>query len=783
MIAPVSSAMAQDSDVLVIRRPVSNPTGKLDPEKESNTLKPIEGSDLNSFYWVVSDWRRGEPACTAEKEQIRLRGCVYQGQQANEANCPQPAPEKTRLVEDYRSCSHQWVVTPSGPWAEMCAQTTRPVAAECQRPDGTVVNDSLCTGEKPVSLAGFNEEGCTYSWAIGEWGDWNSGCSATTYRNRKVECKRSNDSIAPDPLCEEPKPNLREDGENYSSCSYRWLPSAWTSDEQSCGGEVRQTRTVTCNRTDGLEGDASLCLDPVPSLEQTAQDFGACSYKWITGDWGDWNSQCSTKSLRRRVVQCQREDGEIVGQSECGDGRPDVEQTSEILTGCSYAWTTGEWSTVQQCSAAAESTRSVACRRSDGLPVDASFCELNSRPASTRTTENYEGCSYSWQTGEYKWDSTCSDNATGTRSVACRRSDGTIVSDQRCVLSEKPTASVNQINHEGCATSWVQGEWTDWDSQCSNIAKRTRTVQCVQQQPTQTVPVAANTCDASRPSSAETLAIYSGCVAQWTPGSWGWNGIAGAKSSQCSSAPQQERTATCKKQTAPNGEYTTVDASQCTGTKPPLQQTLDADYSACTYEWSPGPWSDWDSLCSATARRTRTTQCIRRDGSNTSSPVSFCDSNAEGAKTEEIKEVVIDCGGKLKNSGFENGFADWEYNQTSDKITSDSFAGTKAVLIGSGIKQKSLVDATPAQTVTIGMMCKNKASGPYSYPAYVHLQAYGAGMSGKYWNFECGGTGYKPYTFSFKPSGTIKDLTVWIYINNSSDANKAAIDDVIVTVK
>ena len=94
-----------------------------------------------------------------------------------------------------------------------------------------------------------------------------------------------------------------------------------------------------------------------------------------------------------------------------------------------------------------------------------------------------------------------------------------------------------------------------------------------------------------------------------------------------------------------------------------------------------------------------------------------------------------------------------------------------------------MVDATPAQTVTIGMMCKNKASGPYSYPAYVHLQAYGAGMSGKYWNFECGGTGYKPYTFSFKPSGTIKDLTVWIYINNSSDANKAAIDDVIVTVK
>jgi len=782
MMAPVSSAMAQDADVLVMRRAIEKPKGQVAPGG-ANALKPVAGSDLNGFYWVVSDWLRGEPACTATKEQTRLRGCVYQGQQANDANCPQPAPEKTRLVEDYRSCSHQWVTTPSGPWAETCAQTTRPVSAECQRPDGTVVEDSLCTGAKPTSIAGYNEEGCTYSWGIGDWGNWKSGCSAETTRDRKVECKRSNGSIAPDPLCEEPKPDTSETGENYSNCSYRWTPSDWKSQTQSCGGEVRQTRTVTCRRTDGLEGDASLCLDPVPSLERTAPDFGVCSYAWIEGQWGEWSSQCSTKSVRRRSVQCQREDGEFVDSSNCGGTRPDTEQTEEILTGCSYAWNTGEWTTVPQCSASAESTRSVTCRRTDGRIVEDSLCGSTPRPASSKATEDYAGCTYGWSTGTYSWDSTCSDSATGTRSVTCRRSDGSTVPDQQCVLSDKPTGSITQVNHDGCPASWVQGEWTDWDSQCSNIAKRTRTVQCVQQQPTQTVQVGTEKCDQARPPSAETLAIYSGCVAQWTPGNWGWNGVVGAKSSQCSSAPKQERTATCTNRTAPDGEYRTVDASQCTGTKPELQQTLNPDYSACTYEWNPGPWGDWDSLCSATAKRTRTTQCIRKDGSNTPSAFSFCDSNAEGAKTVDIQEVVIDCGGKLKNSGFEEGFAEWQSGYY-EKISSDSYSGTKAASIGDGISQTSALDANPAQTITINMMCKNSTSGIYSSSAYIHIQANSPGMSGKYWNFECERGGiYKPYTFSFKPNVTINNLTIKIYTNNTSSRNKALIDDVIVTVK
>jgi hypothetical protein len=66
------------------------------------------------------------------------------------------------------------------------------------------------------------------------------------------------------------------------------------------------------------------------------------------------------------------------------------------------------------------------------------------------------GYTYSWSIGEWsEWDSTCSENATRTRVVRCERNDGTFVDDSFC-LETKPTTSDTQQILTGCSFSWVE---------------------------------------------------------------------------------------------------------------------------------------------------------------------------------------------------------------------------------------------------------------------------------------------------------------------------------------
>lgn len=772
--APVAAQAG--SDVLVMRRSVA-------PAKPENAeaLKPVEGADLNGYYWVTSDWLRGEAACTAENQQTRLRGCAFRGEPADEAQCPQPAPEKTRLVEDYRACAHSWQITSVGAWSATCSATTRPVSAECRRQDGTVVADELCSNQpKPTTEDGFNEAGCTYSWAIGEWGGWSSQCSSSATRERQITCVRQDGSTASDSKCTGTKDATVETGGNYSNCEYRWQPGQWQSSAQSCGGTVTQTRTAECKRTDGLAGDPSLCQEPKPALEQQATDFGACTHEWKAGAWGGWDSQCSRSSKRTRDVWCQREDGEHVEGSKCGSGAPSSEETSEILTGCGYAWSAGEWSTTPQCSASAESTRVISCERTDGAKVDDALCAGTARPTDTRTVEDYANCTYGWNAAPATWSSTCSDAATATSVVKCIRGDGTAVEERYCPAETKPATSIVQPNYDGCPADWATTQWSEWSSQCSSSATRSRTVQCVQQRPTTTASVVDGKCATERPGEAETLAIWSGCVAEWDRGSWGWNGVSGAQSSTCSAQPKQSRTVACRKRVAPDGAFAPVDESLCPQPKPDVQLTLSSDYSGCVYEWNPGPWSSWDSTCSATARRTRTTQCLRRDGSNTVVDNSLCNPAQEGAKTSETANIVTDCGGLLKNGTFEQGLADWSTSGTTVDITTDSYAGSSAARLntGSRVLVQNFTTAAASRMLTISLYCKRTGN---TSGIYARIQGYnGTNFDDKQQVLTCNGTGWTENRFTMPITNQTR-MEFKITGPGSSSSYATIVDNIVVT--
>src|SRR3546814_6007139 len=70
------------------------------------------------------------------------------------------------------------------------------------------------------------------------------------------------------------------------------------------------------------------------------------------------------------------------------------------------------------------------------------------------------------------WSSTCSASAARTRSVYCRRSDGTTVSDASCPTA-KPSSTEVAAQYGGCSYSAANWSgWSAWSSTCSASANR-----------------------------------------------------------------------------------------------------------------------------------------------------------------------------------------------------------------------------------------------------------------------------------------------------------------------
>src|SRR3546814_9354079 len=121
-----------------------------------------------------------------------------------------------------------------------------------------------------------------------------------------------------------------------------------------------------------------------------------CSSDLWTG-WSAWSSTCSASATRTQTAQCRRSDGAIVAASECTSRGVALSQTETgpVYSGCGYDWVIGGWSGWSStCSASAARTRSVYCRRSDGTTVSDASCPT-AKPSSTDVAAQYGGCLYS----------------------------------------------------------------------------------------------------------------------------------------------------------------------------------------------------------------------------------------------------------------------------------------------------------------------------------------------------------------------------------------------------
>lgn len=235
--------------------------------------------------------------------------------------------------------------------------------------------------------------------------------------------------------------------------TYSWFTSDYSMCSKACGGG-EQVRTVECRRQDGVTVADNLCSGTKPASVRSC-NVQACAgtYTWNIGEYGNCSQTCGGGTQTREVI-CQNQSGQTVNDNNCPTPKPATSRSCN-LDPCppeSYEWEIGNYSSCSKSCGGGIRTRTVVCRKNDGTVADSNLCP-QPKPQESETC-NTHPCTvdytYSWQTGSY---GTCSKTCGGgiqTRSVFCVRSDDEFVAENFCSASTKPVTQ-RSCNTQACS--------------------------------------------------------------------------------------------------------------------------------------------------------------------------------------------------------------------------------------------------------------------------------------------------------------------------------------------
>ena len=457
--------------------------------------------------WTPGAWGTCSNTC-GTGTQTRTYTCV-----GGVCTTPQPADD-SQSCTNYSTCNFTWQSGSWGTCSVTCGGGTQTRTVVCKRSDGTTVSDSNCSGTKPASSQTCNTTACaTYSWQTGSWGTCSVTCGGGT-QTRTVVCKRNDGVTVADGNCSGAKPANSQtcnatacmancpsqtksfgtkhkcvfsvpainhgnsktvyevgscnwgadpcdctgtftcnDGTLSSTWTFKLNPtsgpwtagswSGWSTCSATCGGGTQtRTRSVTCSY------DSCTGTKPSSSESQTCNTQAcATSGPWTTSSWSGWSTcskACGTGTQSRtRSVTC--------SYDSCTGTKPSSSESQNCNTqACyTYSWQSGSWSTCSKTCGGGTKTRTVTCKRNDGTTVSSTYCS-GTKPATSETCNTQSCVSYSWYTGSYGACSTTCGTGSKTRTVYCKKSDGSAVYDSYC-SGTKPTTWIMCTDNSNCA--------------------------------------------------------------------------------------------------------------------------------------------------------------------------------------------------------------------------------------------------------------------------------------------------------------------------------------------
>ncbi|MGH1468080.1 MAG: thrombospondin type-1 domain-containing protein [Bdellovibrionales bacterium] len=203
-------------------------------------------------------------------------------------------------------------------------QKTRTV--QCKSASGVVVPDSECSGTKPATSTSCNSGACVadYSWNVGPYGSCSKTCGGgAKYRN--VTCQSKEGIFVAESFCTTTKPDTSE-ACNTDACpadTFNWTPGTWGSCSKTCGGGT-YSRSVTCQNGLGVIVDDSYCTAVKPDSNGSCNTH-SCSYNytWVNGSWGTCSKTCGG-GTQSRSLGCRRDDGVYVPHTLCSAPAPNT---------------------------------------------------------------------------------------------------------------------------------------------------------------------------------------------------------------------------------------------------------------------------------------------------------------------------------------------------------------------------------------------------------------------------------------------------------------------------
>jgi hypothetical protein len=669
-----------------------------------------------SYSWDAGAFGAPQPACGATARTRNVSCRRSDGTTADPAMCGGQAPESSQPTTDYSACSYAWSTTGWSDWSSACGDATRTRTATCQRADGATVDDALCTGARPdLTQSSHQTVGCGYSWRQGGFGATTPACGPST-QSQTVTCLRGDGQTVEDAQCVAsvgPAPATTRSGSDYSTCTYAWQQGSYSAPSTSCG-LATQTRSVTCQRSDGTTVADAQCPGTKPDTSTSSQQISGCSYSWSQGGFGSSAPACGASS-QSQTVTCMRSDGAVASDPAlCTAPMPATSRATTDYSTCTYAWSYGQWQGTAGCGNTVTQTRSASCDRSDGtVGVDGRFC--GSSAQTTQPITDYSQCSYSWVSTPGAWSSTCSTSATRPETVVCRRQDGTTVADAFCSASSKP-ATQDVGNLSGCTytPSYTLGSCTPVNNGGLAGTQPVTITKCMRSDGT---TVGNEQCSVATPSCTLTYTPTYGAYGSCAPGSVGSStGTQTASVSSCAmrgsdgSGPTSVSTNYCQPQ---------QQQQSCSGVTWTYSGTY-ANYSSCTSSQQTG------SLSSGTCQATATWNGVAQ------SPVAVADSKCAATK-------VVSCNSTIATDGYEGGSTSGGLSGSRSDGTATTAFVSNPVHGGSG---------------ALRLGYANSSSTTYPYPFVSHGFAVKAGVtySGYMWVYYAGSGSNGPISYLFQPS-------------------------------